>query len=599
MLAYELYLANRTLSSEAGRPDPVKKIFVDFSCKKSIKIDIKTLEEYGGKTYSKTKSIQEIFSMPLITEPGVGLPDKGTGSNSKPPYLKINGEFIRGTCILSISGRILGKKDKLEQKCTFSLKDKKFKFEGNSKIVVRIDTENYFISKKNYKEKLFDAYVAAGIVDRSCQLLPNTTRKICEAFFNFAKKRVMHSADGLEYINGKFKLIVLPRDGEITYSPPLKNKNENEEIGQVFEDSFGINANGYATTPTKNAKFISYDDIAFTINCTKGQDFYKNLGIGDKSIQKINFHSDYLFRISGLEWYFLSLTGAEETVMAEEEGAGGLYEKLLYLYKKVIKSGNDFGDLKIVCAKTVQSKKEILLCETIPVKRLSDILMLEFVGGQGKTRPWTPPLFETTLLERRNSYLVKEEKIFWNDYLYFVRFWLNDKKFEREKLISKFSEKVRGLISLHINSKRGKKELSSEIIREINTFYENASFCIKLLTKDSRGDEMDHSEDYAYRIGKIVGKYIAFKRSAEETTGSTEDILTYSKYDRERLRFVFTRIALGLSLSKAESLKRYLEVFIKSTLPNKEIDEENASKDYSYFFYKGVFECLGGDFNES
>jgi hypothetical protein len=66
--------------------------------------------------------------------------------------------------------------------------------------------------------------------------------------------------------------------------------------------------------------------------------------------------------------------------------------------------------------------------------------------------------------------------------------------------------------------------------------------------------------------------------------------LAYSKYDREHLRFVYKRVGIGLNLSKVNTDD--LSKSIKTDTPKDEIDDAQANEDYSYFFYKGVFENL-------
>jgi hypothetical protein len=122
------------------------------------------------------------------------------------------------------------------------------------------------------------------------------------------------------------------------------------------------------------------------------------------------------------------------------------------------------------------------------------------------------------------------------------------------------------------------------------TFFEQSEFCLKLLTHDGKkGLIMNKNEEYAYKIGLIAGKYVKFKRDTKEANNSTNDILTYSKYDREKLRYVYRRICLGISLSKTNDNR--LEEITRLT-KTEEIEDAKANEDYSYFFYKGVFENL-------
>jgi hypothetical protein len=101
---------------------------------------------------------------------------------------------------------------------------------------------------------------------------------------------------------------------------------------------------------------------------------------------------------------------------------------------------------------------------------------------------------------------------------------------------------------------------------------------------------MNDNEEYAHRVGVIAAEYIKFKENVGESSNSLRDILAYSRYDREKLRFVMQRIGLGLSLSKAPEDKiKKTESFIRSNQPSVEISDDSAYNDYSYFFYKGYF----------
>ena len=127
-------------------------------------------------------------------------------------------------------------------------------------------------------------------------------------------------------------------------------------------------------------------------------------------------------------------------------------------------------------------------------------------------------------------------------------------------------------------------------------FFNKTDFCLKtLLGINNIQEKMDINEKYAYNIGLIAGKYIKFKRKSQEESNSLKDILSYSKYDREKLRFVFSRVSIGLSLSKAEqSSINKVSKFINQNLQLEEIPDQSAFIDYSYFFFKGVYKELGG-----
>ena len=67
---------------------------------------------------------------------------------------------------------------------------------------------------------------------------------------------------------------------------------------------------------------------------------------------------------------------------------------------------------------------------------------------------------------------------------------------------------------------------------------------------------MNNNEVFAYNIGMMARLYIDFKNEVEEKNSSLRDMLTYSKYDRETLRFVLRRICQGTNLTKAKEEKR-------------------------------------------
>jgi hypothetical protein len=74
------------------------------------------------------------------------------------------------------------------------------------------------------------------------------------------------------------------------------------------------------------------------------------------------------------------------------------------------------------------------------------------------------------------------------------------------------------------------------------------------------------------------------------------DILTYFRYDRDILQDVFEKVARGVNLSKAEEPELdKISVFIKNNTPKEEIAPDKQGYDYSYFFYKGVFQEISGD----
>ena len=104
---------------------------------------------------------------------------------------------------------------------------------------------------------------------------------------------------------------------------------------------------------------------------------------------------------------------------------------------------------------------------------------------------------------------------------------------------------------------------------------------------------MDRNEEYAYKIGKIVGKYIHFKKHTEKTNSSPDKLTTLSNYNQETLRDIYTEVCNGICLSETNQAEiDEIYAFIKENTPTEEIADSKKDEDYSYFFYEGLFENI-------
>ena len=74
-----------------------------------------------------------------------------------------------------------------------------------------------------------------------------------------------------------------------------------------FTHSFGNKALDFPQVPTQTAKFMSFDDPAFSLNCKTKSAFYENLSIGNDSFKAINIPNDSVINIAGLDWIFTDL----------------------------------------------------------------------------------------------------------------------------------------------------------------------------------------------------------------------------------------------------------------------------------------------------
>jgi hypothetical protein len=119
---------------------------------------------------------------------------------------------------------------------------------------------------------------------------------------------------------GFFQLVILPSDAQIRYLEP-------ETDIESFVDCFGIRGSGVASKATQTAKFMSYDDRAFTINSRQGQEFYGNLGISKESLDRLSLPAASVLNISGLSWIFTDLSHPDVDFKNTRRG---IYSQLFY-----------------------------------------------------------------------------------------------------------------------------------------------------------------------------------------------------------------------------------------------------------------------------
>jgi hypothetical protein len=506
---------------------------------------------------------QESLAMPLSNLSSVGLPNKGTGANSKKPYVEFYGVYDKNKLKLSIAGKGKKQKETYTYEYNFETDKETISNASSDLLLLRLDAESYFIDDI----LLFDVYRNFNVITSEGALHLKVFTEVCKTFTSFWKETIVF--ENLKKLSRfpSFRIIILPfsllQQGKIEY----RNDDESSE-GEPFEDCFGTLATDYPSKPTINAKFLSFDDAAFTINCTTGKDFYKNLDIGNVSFPKINLPPDRLIRIAGFEWYFFDLSNASIDFAAK---GSGIYDQLLNNYNALADTSGvsvqKFSSLKIMCAKRAQAKIEILLDEN---------LTLEQMKGMFKRAPdglkWHSLALESLIVENSNRDIV------WTDYIAAIRHFMNGTYFDRAVLVQRFTCVMRKKLWEWLKG------------QSTDGFFDKSQFCLNLLTMSEKGLTMNEKEKYAYKIGVIAGKYVKFKRDNNEANNSTKDILTYSKYDREHLRFVYSRVCLSLSLSKVNTDD--INQSIKNDAPKDEIDDVSAYEDYSYFFYKGVFETL-------
>ncbi len=585
MLIYELFLKNKDVEGEGiGDAIPCKKVYAKrVNDSFFVELDQKSIDEYGKKVLPEAEKLQVLLNLPLMNQMTVGLPNHATGSNSKPPYISLYGVLKGKKLEISIKGRQQDA-SKGTMSISFDLTSAEVIANIAPALTLRIDDGKYFIGNT----PLFNEYVSSGIIDREGGFSGKLFERVGKSIIDYCKARHLSDEfkDNRQTIS--FRLVMLPyslkdHNTAIVYKGESEDQtgNGNGIINAETSrrDAFDFPMDAYASTPIidKYSKFISYDDQAFTINCNQAESFYETLGVGKKTLEKIKMPTDY--PIAGLFWYFIPLF---DTMDFQKIG-GGIYAQLKQMYAELTmgkKSDYDRAELKIICSKKTQAKIEILLDENLTVNQLAKNFKL---GSEFSASSPLMALEDVFLL--KNS---RGEVVDWVHYISAIRSCISGVGFEKERLLALFTRQVRGKLFEWIGAIPNCYEASA--------FFKKADFCMNLLiTKNNGGKIMDSNEEYAYRIGKIAGEYLNYKRAAKETSNSLYDIMTYPRYDREHLRFVYRRISNGIFLSKKlDTQGQGLVHTIADLKPKDEIDDAKSDADFSYFFYKGVFEKLRG-----
>lgn len=555
MLAYELFLNNK--DSELNNPKtqlPIKKIFYKEG---KITIDSTTLEEFGSSETKSTQQLQNWLSMPLntINVRKLNLPDFRTGTAGANPYIEVYGYVKTNRALETKVILSIGKKPNYVEYILDATKQTVEK-KSNGKITLKLNNKNYFLNSQT----LFSEYVNSRLIDKNSVLNLKEYDKIIEKFLDFAKKQKSNFTVG----NNSFRLYILPDNSKIEYKEETKKKSTSSES---FVDYFGNAVTDYASNPTKTAKFISFDDRAFTINCTQKSNFYKNLGIGNLSLEKIYADSSQTFNINRLNWTFTDISNPDFKFKETKNGIlTQLYENYVSLSKD--KGTKSSAQLKVICIRVNQAKQELLIDENLTMDKMKKMFSdIEDV----------PALcFEKVLIDNSGQNPI------WNTYLYVVKNFIAGNKIPKNYLLSFFTK---------ILKQKRFKWIKLKNKLEQNDFFLRTNFCLKsLCTTNDSNSYMDNNEKFAESIGKIARTYVEFKQSNGETDNSLSDILTYSKYDRERLRFIVSRVGRGVQLSKiSEGKKKQTTKEISSLTPDIEIEDNVSSKDYSYFFFKGYY----------
>ena len=550
MLAYELFLNNKGSQSNNPKSElPIKKIFYK---KGKITIDKTTLEEFGSQVTKDFATLQNSLAMTLntIKIDKLNLPDFRTGPAARNPYVEVYGTAKTNSKSETKIELSIGKEPAIIH--TLDMQTGSVTKSGSGTVILRLDKKNYILKNKS----LFSEYVNSEIVNKNSELNLESYDKVIEKFLNFVKKQKTIP----------FRIFILPDKSEIKFKDESKKINSNSES---FTDYFGNSDTSYASKATKNTKFISFDDKAFTINCKTKTDFYKNLGIGNASLEKIFTDTSQTFSISRLDWTFTDILNPDFKFKDTKKGIlTQLYDNYIELSKGGVSSK---AQLKTICIRKNQAKQELLVDENLTMEKMKNMF--------SNIKDVPALCFEKVLIDNSG------EKPIWDTYQHVIKNFLAGNKISKNYLLSFFTK---------ILNQKKYKWVKLKNKNEQNEFFERTDFCMKNLSNtNSLNSYMDSNEKVAQSIGQIARTYVDFKEKNGESDNSLSDMLTYSKYDRDKLSFVYSIICRGVQLSKiSNEKKKDVTEKITSLTPDAEIDDEVSSKDYSYFFYKGYYSTL-------
>ncbi|MCL5679773.1 MAG: hypothetical protein M1465_00295 [Candidatus Marsarchaeota archaeon] len=560
MLSYELTksIESREISS-SGRARLVKKVFVEYTDGSfNISCDTKTKEEYGVTDIPQyIGELSRIFKLiPSFKFDVPGQPEGNTPLIYAYIDFTVKGESVEATNTKSQNGK------KYNRDVTISNAD-------NGPISMVGCYKKHHILEENDSKYFVN------------QELKEKIRKKLE-------EELKGSANGVDKIKK-----VIPES-----TPPFRVIIFRVIIFPIEAKNSSINYPQSKPTIPEDAKFLSNDDPSFCINYTNSVDekkFYRLLKLDNYSIKNISF-SAFPLKISGLEFYFLRMGDKNPAILYEE---AGFFKRLKENYERLSNNPNVTKEtnakLNIICLKRIKRKTEVLFNYNLTYKQLANALNIK--GGKNNIK--TEAEAEKMLME--SLFIYKEGKqVLWRDYLRAINRLLlytknpkEDRRYIKE-IKSKFSKHMSNdrfeyVKYIKTNTYNKVKELKTNTYNKVKEYLDKSCFYLNLY-----GDEMSNDEEYAYAIGRIAGKYVQTKKEHKDTNNSLYDILTYSRYDYKTIQLVFNHVSKGLELSKIDDdAKAEVEQFIHEQIKDKPLEIKDKKTDFSYFFYRGLFESLG------
>jgi hypothetical protein len=442
---------------------------------------------------------------------------------------------------------------------------------------------------KSYYKFLLDAYLKSNILTKVDTKYIRNTEKIKELikFLWESWKKFFDENDKtvLKILKGGILILLLP------------SKYQADDAKKELSEAYERVHKGHNTPD--DGKFFSRDDAAFIINYKKDPNILNKL---------TSVNPDYVsfskkpIKQRNLLFYYIFIHKYETQPIKYYQGiVANLYEgysDLLNLNSKEIEN------VLVAGLKKQNQKLEVILYAHVPTERLNEIyskisIAIEKtqLGKMKNSKQILSWLLEDLFLEKTSKY-------------YNIQFYVEAANdflvFERESF---FDEAKRFLNKRVINEKGSYIDaIKSNKIKNIEDFFSKANFYLlfKYLMHNS-GDEMQPNymkteEYFAYLIGKSVGKYLQLLKKSGNLDNSAYDLISYDKYDYEKLKFIFERLGRAIGIKKLEDKQEEMEKYfntvtneINETLGKFSAPEEIKDKDLSFFFYLGVFKELGNN----
>lgn len=604
--------------SEWKTDRPCKIVYVG----KKITLDSRHIKNFKNRypeKYNKEKRmIQDALGMPSLHSSDVP-PNHETGNTYK-PYVYIDGEVVINGSDLTVN--IMD--SKTQQKSTYENGKVTALFKGDlkCKLVMGKYVSNGIDVGKEYAEQqiFYTSFLKdyKGRAQITGAIYEKTMNDICKSIFDLCKNNlkgifddekdtvVELNKDGAKKKTREklsFRILILP---DSTQNSIIKHKKPNQSV--MGTDSF---QNKYSSIPSsvhKSATYATIDDMAYMLNPTnvskKASELVRYWGshpiIGNETFKKIgmNLKRDFHF-LGGFMWYFGNHAikfardrhaqddGTETIGSYKGSFKHGIWHQLHEGMEQAELAGGSGSGMVVLCVKKLNiARIEIILSESVTVASLQKSLLVNGVAlkkSDFSIRDTYCAMEEVLLKEGKRQGANSEKKPDWSLYMEAVANILDGKKMDRERLVRHITFKFRERYTIEMwKLVKNKKKAA--------LFLDKAKFVISTLPIPHDGNvEMDYAEEYAYRMGRLVGTYAKFN--------GVENLIELglqpgTRCDVRTLRSIFGDIALKLSLSKRGKDLNAAILNIKLQMPSKEPSSTDKNRDLTLHFYMGLFREL-------